>query len=53
MIFKKDGKEESNLVGKKASDFELAGHDGKIYKLKDLSGKNVVLVFYCMNNTPG
>lgn len=37
----------SNLdVGDPAPDFELAGTGGKIYRLSDLRGRNVVLAFY-------
>ena len=41
------------MIGSLAPDFSLTANDGNIYSLKDLRGKNVVLVFYCMNNTPG
>jgi peroxiredoxin Q/BCP len=33
-------------VGDAAPDFELPGSDGKIFKLSDHRGKNVVLAFY-------
>ena len=41
------------MIGKPAPDFALPGSDGKTHALKDLRGKSVVLVFYCMNDTPG
>ena len=41
------------MIGQLAPDFALPASDGKTYALKDLAGRNVVLVFYCMNNTPG
>lgn len=41
------------MIGEKAPDFALKANDGKTYALKDLGGKSVVLVFYCMNDTPG
>jgi peroxiredoxin Q/BCP len=41
------------VIGKPAPDFSLPGSDGRIHALKDYRGKNVVLVFYCMNDTPG
>jgi peroxiredoxin Q/BCP len=42
-----------NLEEKKAPDFDLAGSDGKQHRLKDYSGKTVVLYFYPKDNTPG
>jgi peroxiredoxin Q/BCP len=41
------------MIGEPAPEFSVPGHDGKTYALKDFRGKNVVLVFYCMNDTPG
>ena len=41
------------LVGRKAPNFLLTTHNGKKVKLSELKGKNIVLVFYCKNNTPG
>lgn len=41
------------MIGAAAPDFSLPGSDGKTHALKDLRGKHVVLVFYCMNDTPG
>lgn len=40
-------------VGDPAPDFTLTAHDGKVYSLKGCAGKPVVLVFYCVNDTPG
>ena len=41
-------------VGAGAPQFELAGHDGKTYRLADvLRGNLALLVFYPGNNTPG
>jgi peroxiredoxin Q/BCP len=42
-----------NLEGTKAPDFDLEGNDGKRHRLKDYSGKTVVLYFYPKDNTPG
>ncbi len=39
------GKKENGLVGKKAPEFSLADQEGKIYSLKDLKGKNIVIFF--------
>ena len=41
------------MIGQAAPDFALKGSDGYIHSLKELSGRNVVLVFYVINNTPG
>lgn len=41
------------MIGQPAPDFALAANDGKTYALKDFAGRNVVLVFYPINNTPG
>jgi peroxiredoxin len=41
------------VIGQPAPAFALAANDGKIYALKDLPGRHIVLVFYCINNTPG
>jgi thioredoxin-dependent peroxiredoxin len=43
----------SNLEGKKAPAFKLAGSDGKNHELKDYKGKMVVLYFYPKDDTPG
>jgi len=43
----------SNLEGKKAPAFKLAGSDGKTHELKDYKGKIVVLYFYPKDDTPG
>ncbi|MBI5224766.1 thioredoxin-dependent thiol peroxidase [Candidatus Micrarchaeota archaeon] len=40
-------------VGSKAPDFSLKASDGKIYSLKKLKGKTVVLYFYPKDDTPG
>jgi thioredoxin-dependent peroxiredoxin len=40
-------------VGSAAPDFSLADDSGRIVKLSDLRGKNVVLVFYPGDDTPG
>ncbi|GAM09212.1 putative peroxiredoxin bcp [Geobacter sp. OR-1] len=42
-----------SLEGKKAPDFELEGSDGKCHRLKDYTGKKIVLYFYPKDNTPG
>lgn len=39
--------------GSKAPDFTLKGSDGNTYRLSDLQGKRVVLMFYPKSNTPG
>ena len=36
-----------------APDFSLQAHDGRVIKLHDFLGKNVVLYFYMRDNTPG
>jgi peroxiredoxin len=41
------------MIGQAAPDFALKGSDGNIHSLKELAGRNVVLVFYVINNTPG
>ena len=41
------------MIGQAAPGFALKGNDGNLYALKDQSGRNVVLVFYVINNTPG
>mgnify|MGYP001187722964 CR=1 FL=1 len=43
----------SNLEGKKAPAFSLAGSDGKTHTLADYKGKTVVLYFYPKDDTPG
>ena len=40
-------------VGDKAPDFELLDQDGKLHKLSDFKGKNIVLYFYPKDDTPG
>lgn len=40
-------------IGTKAPDFSLPNQDGKIVKLSDFLGKNVVLYFYPKDNTSG
>ena len=41
------------MIGLPAPDFSLKGSDGNLHSLKDLPGRNIVLVFYVINNTPG
>ena len=41
------------MIGQPAPGFALKANDGNIYSLKDLAGRNVVLVFYVINDTPG
>jgi peroxiredoxin Q/BCP len=41
------------MIGQPAPEFALVANDGKTYALKDFSGRNVILVFYPINNTPG
>lgn len=43
---------DSTLLNKLAPAFELSGMDGKIYALKDLKGKVVVLNFWFINCKP-
>ena len=40
-------------IGQKAPDFKLASSDGKVLRLKDFSGKKVVLYFYPKDDTSG
>jgi peroxiredoxin Q/BCP len=40
-------------IGQKAPDFLLASSDGKTVKLKDFSGKKIVLYFYPKDDTSG
>ena len=40
-------------VGSQAPDFTLADETGKQWMLSKLRGKNVLLVFYPGDNTPG
>jgi peroxiredoxin Q/BCP len=42
-----------NLERKKAPDFDLEGSDGRRHRLKDYSGKTVILYFYPKDDTPG
>jgi peroxiredoxin Q/BCP len=44
---------EQLVVGKKAPEFSLRGHDGVEYALKDFKGKKVILYFYPKDNTSG
>lgn len=39
--------------GSNAPDFSLKGSDGRIHKLSDFKGSNVVLYFYPKDDTPG
>ena len=42
------------VTGDKAPDFILTATDGQDVSLSSYKGKqNVLLVFYCRNNTPG
>ena len=43
----------SDLEGKKAPAFSLAGSDGKTHSLADYKGKTVVMFFYPKDDTPG
>ncbi|MBI4244585.1 MAG: redoxin domain-containing protein [Planctomycetes bacterium] len=45
--------DESGLIGTNAPEITLKNQDGKDVKLSSFNGKNILLVFYCMNNTPG
>jgi peroxiredoxin Q/BCP len=40
-------------IGTKAPDFALPDQDGKIHRLSDYRGKQVVLYFYPKDDTPG
>jgi peroxiredoxin len=41
-------------VGAEAPDFELAGHDGQTYRLREVLQRHLaLLVFYPGDNTPG
>ena len=40
-------------VGAMAPDFALVDHEGREVRLSALRGKNVVLVFYPHDDTPG
>lgn len=41
-------------IGSKAPSFKLTGARGKTVSLNDFRGKkNLILVFYCNDNTPG
>ena len=40
-------------VGDMAPDFDLPANGGKTMRLSDFRGRNAVLVFYVMDNTPG
>ncbi|HXI33147.1 MAG TPA: redoxin domain-containing protein [Gemmatimonadales bacterium] len=41
-------------IGAHAPDFQLAAHDDKTYRLRDvLKQQHVALIFYPGNNTPG
>lgn len=39
--------------GEKAPEFELAGEDGKTFRLSDFAGSKLVLYFYPKDDTPG
>jgi thioredoxin-dependent peroxiredoxin len=39
--------------GMEAPDFEMPDADGKMWRLRDLRGKKVILYFYPADNTPG
>lgn len=43
----------SDLLNKKAPDFELKDQDGNLHKLADYKGKRVLLYFYPKDMTPG
>ena len=43
----------SELAGKQAPPFELAGSDGKSHTLREYAGKTVIIYFYPRDNTPG
>jgi thioredoxin-dependent peroxiredoxin len=56
LIFSLSGciKEEEMLETKKlAPDFELQDQDGKLHKLSNYRGKNVLIYFYPKDDTPG
>ncbi|MCT2343838.1 thioredoxin-dependent thiol peroxidase [Niallia taxi] len=40
-------------IGEQAPDFELEANSGKVIKLSDYRGKNIVLYFYPKDMTPG
>ncbi|MEB3286114.1 MAG: peroxiredoxin [Vampirovibrionales bacterium] len=40
-------------VGTKAPDFDLKAHTGQQIKLSDYAGKNLIVVFYPKDQTPG
>ena len=40
-------------AGDQAPDFALPDQDGKVHRLSDYAGKNVVLYFYPKDDTPG
>jgi thioredoxin-dependent peroxiredoxin len=40
-------------VGQPAPDFTLTDHQGRIVHLAELRGRNVVLLFYPHDHTPG
>lgn len=44
---------EESFVGQKAHDFILRSHTGEDVTLSKVKDKNVVLVFYCADDTPG
>jgi peroxiredoxin (alkyl hydroperoxide reductase subunit C) len=39
-------------VGKPAPDFALTAHDGRLVRLRDFRGRNVVLAFFPLAWTP-
>lgn len=40
-------------VGDKAPDFQLPDQDGKVHRLSDYLGRNLVVYFYPKDDTPG
>ena len=48
-----DDKRMSVNIGEQAPDFELEANSGKVIKLSDYRGKNIVLYFYPKDMTPG
>lgn len=40
-------------VGSQAPDFDLMGHDGKMYSLKDFNNQKLIIYFYPKDDTPG
>lgn len=50
---KKTEETPSKFIGKPAPAFILPDQDGKLHKLSDYKGRNVVLFFYPKDSTPG